>query len=125
MAKSIIEQGLVNCSEYWGTEVPLYFPKIYAGTTDLVGIHDNSESILDFKQSNKLKKREWIDDYLVQLAAYAVAHNEVHGTKIRKGVILMCTADNTYQEFVIEGSEFDHWESKWLERLEQYYTKFL
>jgi hypothetical protein len=125
MAKSIIEQGLVNCSEYWGTEVPLYFPKIYAGTTDLVGIHDNSESILDFKQSNKLKKREWIDDYFVQLAAYAVAHNEVHGTKIRKGVILMCTADNTYQEFVIEGSEFDRWESKWLERLEQYYTKFL
>ena len=125
MAQSIITQGLVKCNEYWGTEVPLYFPKIYAGTTDLVGIHDNSESILDFKQSNKLKKREWIDDYFVQLAAYAVAHNEVHGTKIRKGVILMCTADNIYQEFVIEGSEFDHWESKWLARLEQYYTKFL
>jgi genome maintenance exonuclease 1 len=125
MAQSIIYQGLSKCNEYWGTEVPLYFPKIYAGTTDLVGIHDGDEAILDFKQSNKLKKKEWIDDYFVQLTAYAIAHNEVHGTKIRKGVILMCTADNIYQEFIIEGSEFDHWESKWLARLEQYYTTFI
>ena len=125
MAETIICQGLSKCNEYWGTEVPLYFPKIYAGTTDLVGIHDGSEAIMDHKQSNKLKKKEWIDDYFIQLAAYAIAHNEVHGTKIRKGVIFMCTADNIYQEFIIEGTEFDHWESKWLERLEQYYVKFL
>jgi len=125
MAETIIYQGLSKCNEYWGTEVPLYFPKIYAGTTDLVGVHDGSEAIMDHKQSNKLKKREWIDDYFIQLAAYAIAHNEVHGTKIRKGVIFMCTADNIYQEFIIEGTEFDHWESKWLNRLEQYYTKFL
>ena len=125
MAETIIYQGLSKCNEYWGTEVPLYFPKIYAGTTDLVGIHDGSEAIMDHKQSNKLKKKEWIDDYFIQLAAYAIAHNEVHGTKIRKGVIFMCTADNIYQEFIIEGAEFDHWEAKWLERLEQYYVKFL
>lgn len=125
MAETIIYQGLSKCNEYWGTEVPLYFPKIYAGTTDLVGIHDGDEAIMDHKQSNKLKKKEWIDDYFIQLAAYAIAHNEVHGTKIRKGVIFMCTADNIYQEFIIEGAEFDHWEAKWLERLEQYYVKFL
>ncbi len=123
MAHSIIAQGLVKCNEYWGTEVPLYFPKIYAGTTDLVGVHDGEEAIMDFKQSNKLKKREWIDDYFIQLAAYANAHNEVHGTNIRKGVILMCTADNVYQEFIIEGAEFDSWSDKWWTRLEKYYTQ--
>jgi len=125
MAKQIIEQGLVKCNEYWGTEVPLYFPKIYAGTTDLCGVHDSSDAIMDHKQSNKFKKREWIDDYFVQLAAYANAHNEVHGTKIRKGVIFMCTADVVYQEFIIEGTEFDKYSDMWFKRVEQYYMKFL
>jgi len=121
MAENIIYQGLSKCNEFWGTEVPLYFPKIYAGTTDLVGVHDGAEAIMDHKQTNKPKKKEWIDDYFIQLAAYANAHNEVHGTNIRKGVIFMCSADNIYQEFIIEGSEFDHWSDQWFRRLEQYY----
>ena len=125
MAQSIIYQGLSKCNEFWGTEVPLYFPKVYAGTTDLVGVHDGSPAIMDHKQANKLKKKEWISDYFIQLAAYANAHNEVHGTDIRKGVIFMCTADNIYQEFIIEGSEFDYWSNEWFKRLEQYYTKFI
>jgi genome maintenance exonuclease 1 len=125
MAQSIITQGLAKCSEFWGTEVSLYFPKIYAGTTDLVGVHDGSPAIMDHKQSNKLKKREWIEDYFLQLAAYANAHNEVHGTNIRKGVIFMCTADNIYQEFIVEGSEFDQWSDRWFRRVEEYYMKFV
>lgn len=125
MAMSIIQQGLVKCDEFWGTEVGLYYPKIYAGTTDLIGVHDGSEAIMDHKQSNKLKKREWIDDYFIQLAAYAAAHNEVYGTKIRKGVIFMCTADNVYQEFIIENEEFDQWTDRWFKRVEEYYMKFL
>jgi genome maintenance exonuclease 1 len=125
MAQSIINQGLVKCNEYWGTEVPLYYPKIYAGTTDLVGVHDGDEAIMDHKQTNKPKKREWIEDYFVQLAAYANAHNEVHGTKIRKGVIFMCSADNLYQEFILEGTEFDKYTEIWFGRVEKYYMQFL
>jgi len=125
MAQSIISQGLVKCNEYWGTEVPLYYPKIYAGTTDLVGVHDGSEAIMDHKQTNKPKKREWIEDYFVQLAAYANAHNEVHGTSIRKGIIFMCSADNLYQEFILEGPEFVKYTDIWFKRVEQYYMKFL
>lgn len=125
MAFSIIQQGLVNCSEFWGTEVPLYFPEVYAGTTDLVGVHDGSESIMDHKQTNKPKKREWIDDYFIQLAAYATAHNELHGTKIRKGVIFMCDPNAVYQEFILEGSEFDHFQNEWYKRLELFYTQFV
>jgi genome maintenance exonuclease 1 len=121
MAKTIIEQGLVNCSEAWGTEVQLYFPGLYAGTTDLVGIHNGDEAIMDHKQTNKLKKREWIEDYFIQTTAYALAHNEVHGTKIRKGVIFMCSADNIYQEFIIEGNEFDHYSELWARRVDQFY----
>lgn len=124
MASIIIEKGLVNCNEYWGTEASLFFPQIYAGTTDLVGVHSGDEAIMDFKQSNKLKRKEWIDDYFLQLVAYSNAHNEVYGTKIRKGVIFMCTKDFQYQEFVIEGNEFDSWSNSWFKRLEEYYVKF-
>jgi len=123
MAKIVIKEGLKNCQEYWGVEVPLYFPKVYAGTTDCVGIHNNKPSIMDFKQTNKPKKKEWIQDYFLQLAAYAEAHNEVHGTKINRGVILMCSAEYKYQEFLVEGKEFDHWRDQWWKRVEQYYQQ--
>ena len=134
MATQIIEQGLTKCDEFWGTEVSLYFPEVYAGTTDLCGIHEGDEAIMDHKQSNKVKKREWIDDYFVQTCAYALAHNEIYGTKIRKGVIFMCVKPELvggvwskpeYLEFIIEGNEFDKYTDMWYKRLEQYYTKFL
>ena len=124
MAEIVVEKGLVNCNEYWGTEVPLYFPKVYAGTTDLCGVHSGAEAIMDHKQTNKPKKREWIDDYFVQLTAYATAHNELFGTNIRKGVIFMCSANFEYQEFIIEGSEFDKYQNIWWGKLDQYYSKF-
>jgi genome maintenance exonuclease 1 len=125
MAKTIIDNGLSKCNEFWATEASLYFPEMYAGTTDLVGVHDNSEAIIDFKQTNKLKKREWIEDYFIQTVAYGTAHNEMFNTNIRKGVILMCSKDNQYQEFIIEGKEFDHYVNEWFKRLEQYYSKFV
>jgi hypothetical protein len=132
MAQTVIDDGLKNVQEFWGVEIPLYFPKLYAGTSDGAGMHMNEESILDYKQTNRPKRREWIEDYFLQLAAYALAHNEVHGTRIRKGVVLMCvkppvdaqgrpTARPEYQEFVLESSEFDHWANAWWRRLEQYY----
>lgn len=135
MAETVITKGLCNVQEFWGVEIPLYFPGIYAGTTDGAGIHQGQESILDYKQSNRAKREEWIDDYKLQLAAYAEAHNEVHGTKIRKGVILMCIKPDVdehnnilskpqYQEFVVEGADFEHWRSQWWHRVEEFYTRF-
>ena len=125
MAKSIIDNGLINCSEFFGTEVSLYYPKVYAGTTDLVGVHNKVEAIMDHKQTNKPKKREYIEDYFLQLVAYALAHNELFGTNIRKGVIFMCSQNNEYQEFILEDNEFDTYIDKWYKRIEEYYTQFL
>lgn len=125
MATSIINQGLVKCNEFWGTEVGLFFPEVYAGTTDLVGVHESADSILDFKQSNREKREEWISDYFLQVVFYGTAHNEMFGTKIRKGVILMCTKDNIYQEFIIDGKKWDDYTEKMWRRLEQYYLQFV
>ena len=123
MARIVIEKGFPKISEVWGSEVPLYFPELYAGTTDCCGVHDGDEAILDFKQTNKPKKLEWIDDYFLQLTAYALAHNEVHGTNIRKGVILMCSKDYQYQEFILEPKDFDYWTGRWCDRVSEYYKQ--
>ena len=122
MANVIIFEGLgKNVTEFWGVEVPVYYSGLYAGTTDCVGVWRGKPAILDFKQTNKPKKKEWIDDYFMQLAAYALAHNNTHGTDIKSGVILMCSANNEYQEFIIEEDEFEHWTNEWLKRVELYY----
>ena len=123
MARIVIDKGLSKVNEVWGCEVPLFFPELYAGTTDCVGVHEGDEAILDFKQTNKPKKIEWIDDYFLQLTAYALAHNEVHGTNIRKGVILMCSKDYQYQEFVLEPKDFDMWTERWCDRVSEYYKQ--
>ena len=123
MAIRVIEQGLCNVSEYYGLEATLYYPGLYAGATDLIAVHKGQDAIVDFKQTNKPKKREWIEDYCLQLAAYAMAHNYVYKTSITKGVVMMCSKDNYYQEFVIEGEEFKKYKHQWLERVDQYYKQ--
>ena len=122
MANVIICEGLAkNITEFWGVEVPVYYSGLYAGTTDCIGVWKSQPAILDFKQTNRPKKKEWIDDYFIQLAAYAMAHNNTFGTEIKSGVILMCSADNVYQEFEISEQEFERWSDQWLRRLELYY----
>ena len=122
MAQTIINKGLCDLSEIWGSEVVLYYPGLYAGATDLVGVFDYEDSIVDFKQSNKPKRKEWIEDYFMQLGAYAMAHNCVYDTHITQGVILMCTPDNYFQKFQIKGKEFIKYQHKFLERLDKYYN---
>jgi hypothetical protein len=77
--------------------------------------------IIDFKQSNKPKKEEWIEDYYYQLVAYATAHNEVYKTNIDQGVILMCTPDCFFQRFILNGKRFREYQQLWLERVNRYY----
>lgn len=128
MAAEVILEGLGNVDEFWGCEVPVYYSGLYAGTTDCIGVWKGRPAILDFKQTNKPKKKEWIDSYLLQLAAYANAHNETHGTNIDSGVILMCvkpvdeTSKPQYQEFLLEPSDFSYWSDQWMRRVEMYYS---
>ena len=125
MANTVIDQGLKDLEEIWGSEVTLYYPGLYAGATDLCGVYMGRESIVDFKQSNKPKRAEWIEDYKLQMAAYATAHNYVYGTDIDQGVILMCTPDCFFQRFIVNGSEFREYKWKWLEKVDQYYKSKL
>ena len=121
MAQTIIDKGLGDLNEIWGSEVTLYYPDLYAGQTDLCGIYMGRDSIVDFKQTNKPKKDEWIEDYKLQLAAYATAHDCIYDTKIEQGVILMCTPDLFFQRFIINGNQFREYKWKWLDKIDHYY----
>lgn len=138
MAENLINKGMPKVNEIWGTEVPLYMPRMYAGTSDMTGVHDGAQAIFDHKQSNKPKTDDRVEDYKLQVVAYAAAHNELYQTTIRKGVIFISIKpitdqdglliedkptwkDEDFQEIIVEGEQFDYWLNKWWDRLEQYY----
>jgi len=123
MAQTVIDKGLGDLQEIWGSEVTLWYPGLYAGATDVVGVYDYEDSIIDFKQSNKPKRKEWIDDYFMQSAAYAMAHNQVYDTAITQCVILICTPDNYFQKFQDKGKEFIEYKYKSLEKVDLYYKR--
>jgi len=123
MAQEIIDKGFTELEEIWGSEVTLFYPELYAGSTDLCGIYSGRESIVDFKQTNKPKRREWIEDYFLQLAGYAMAHDQVYGTCVDQGVILMCSKDGMFQKFTSNGKEFTDFKHKFLERVGKFYKK--
>ena len=124
MADQIIENGLRNkLSEIWGCEATLYYPSKFSGTADCIGVYENKETIIDFKQSNKPKKDEWIDDYYLQCAAYSLAHNKVYGSNITQAAILLCTKDNIFQRFIVEGERLINYQNQFMEKVEQFYSQ--
>ena len=122
MANEIIEKGIKDkLSGIRGTEATLYYPGKYAGTCDACGVYEGQETIIDFKQSNKPKKEEWIEDYYLQLGAYSLAHNVVYNSRITQGIVLLCTVDNLFQDFRIQGSKLEEYQNKFLKKVEQFY----
>ena len=124
MADQIIENGLRNkLNEIWGCEATLYYPGKYAGSADCVGIYENKQTIIDFKNSTKPKKDEWIDDYYLQCAAYSLAHNKVYGSNITQAAILLCTKDNIFQRFIIDGERLINYQNQFMGKVEKFYSQ--
>jgi genome maintenance exonuclease 1 len=132
MANQIILNGLSKVSEVWAMEQSLYFPELYSGTTDLVGVYDGEPAVMDHKQTNRPKKLEWVEDYFLQLMAYILAHNEVYGTSIKRGVVFMCSRGDDplqvggeiYQQFDLLPQDYNKYEDLWLSKVEDYYLNY-
>ena len=120
MAKKIVKEAFKDITEVWGSEVHLYNPGKYAGTADMIAMYKGRPAIIDFKQTNRPKKREWIQDYLMQLAAYAQAHNALFNTEIDQGVVLMCSRDLTFQRFELTGEKFTRAADAFMKKLDLY-----
>ena len=121
MAQKIIDIGLAPVDEWYGSEVTLYYPGLYAGSTDLVCRHNGMDTIIDFKQANRPKNKDWIEDYYLQIAAYCMAHDYVYGSEIQQGIIMVCTPDLYFQEFKFKDHELRQWKHKFLKRLDMYH----
>jgi hypothetical protein len=122
MADVIIDNGLKHVNEVWAMEQSLYFPGLYSGTTDLVAVFKDNPSVCDYKQTNKPKKEEWVEDYKIQLVAYILAHNEVYKTDICEGHVFMCSRDFQYQQFDLWPTDFNKYQDMWLNKVEEYYN---
>jgi len=122
MADQIILNGLSKVNEVWAMEQSLYFPGLYSGTTDLVGVYNGEPAVMDHKQTNKPKKEEWVEDYKIQLVAYILAHNEVYKTDIKRGVVFMCSRACEYQQFDLLPQDFNKYQDMWLNKVEEYYA---
>ena len=57
MAQKVIDVGLTPVEEWYGSEVTLYYPGLYAGSTDLVCLHNSLETVVDFKQANRRRRK--------------------------------------------------------------------
>lgn len=123
MTNEMVTNGLNKIDELYGVEVGLIAQGLYAGTSDAIGMYEGEEAIIDFKTAKKIKKREWIEDYFLQGCAYALAHNEMFESKIKKVVILMVDRESNFAEFIIKDDEFEHYCNKWANRLADYYSK--
>ena len=123
MAQKIIDVGLAPITNYYGSEVTLHYPGLYAGSTDLVCDYSGKETIVDFKQANRAKREEWIEDYYLQIAAYAMAHDCMHKSNIEQGIIMICTPDLYFQEFKFDGDKMREYRHKFLIRLSQFYGR--
>lgn len=125
MADTIIAEGLIDVDEAWGVEAHLHYENLWAGTTDLVGMFQGRPAIMDFKTTIKPKKREWVEDYKLQLAAYAMSHNLIHGTNITTTVVFMVSRDCQFQRFVWSGPDFEEATVQWSQRVSDYYEKYV
>jgi genome maintenance exonuclease 1 len=120
ISKPIITNLHVHMDELWGVECTLFYPGLYAGTSDCVAVYKGEPAILDFKTSKKIKKREWIENYFLQCTAYALAHNKMFDTDIKNCYILMVDRDGNFKEFDLS-TDFELYSNKWSETVDKYY----
>jgi hypothetical protein len=132
MANVIIENAFKHIDQVWAMEQSLYYAGLFSGTTDLICIYKGNLCIADYKQTNRPKKEEWVEDYYLQLVAYIMAHNNTYNTDIREGHVFMVSRGDhplipggeVYQQFDLTPNNYDMYQDKWLDRVEQYYNKF-
>lgn len=98
-----LRMELKKIDEVCGQEVCLYSKEVeLAGRCDCIGTYKGLPVIIDFKTASRVKSHLDIGNYKVQLAFYGMAHNEMFGTNIQDGVILMVSGTGFPQKFMVK-----------------------
>jgi genome maintenance exonuclease 1 len=118
---SNLKPSLSRIGRIFAQESPLYSKHLgVAGRVDCVGEYDGVPSIIDFKTSKKIKKKEWISSYFMQAAAYAIMWEERTGMPITNLVIIMDVDNESPCVFV---EHRDNWTEKLFETIELYHKE--
>ena len=115
-----IEPILERVDNIQGVELALYSDHFgIAGRTDCIAEFDGTLSVIDYKTSNKIKKKEWCESYFAQCSFYANAYRERTGIKVPQVVIIIAVENEQPQLFVEKVEDWEHiiWKAKELYEL--------
>jgi len=125
MSDIIINEGIIpNVTAVHGMEMSLYYPGLYAGTTDLLVTYQGLLSICDHKTCKNMRSEDMIDDYYNQLAAYIIAFEEMYKINIDMAVIFMVSRNLKFNEFKLNKSDIEKYKVSWLNKVELFYENF-
>jgi len=90
-----------NVTDIHALETPLYSEHLgVAGTVDCIAKWNGKLSVIDFKTANKAKREDWIHDYFMQCACYAVMFEERTGIPVSQLVVLIAVDSDAPQVFI-------------------------
>lgn len=103
-------------------ETPLFSDHLkVAGTVDCIAEYEGKLSVIDFKSSKRVKKREHIHNYFMQCAAYAVMFEERTGIPVGRIVILMGVDD---EDPIVFKEKRDDWIGSFIDLRNQYHQQY-
>jgi len=106
-----------NVDEVWGQELALYSDHLnMAGRVDLVGVWNGVPSIIDYKTSKRLKKKEYITGYFLQCTAYAIMIEERTGIPVPQ-IVIVIAGDEGEQVFI---EKRDNWTKQLRDAINEY-----
>ena len=121
MGNIVLEKGLKNSlEEVYGLEAYIYYSIYYRGVIDLVGRYEGADAIVDFKTKKQMPKKEWMEDWFMQVVSYGMAHNFRCGTNIKKGVVLLITRELEFKRIIIEGDEWNKYYKMFCRKLRDF-----
>ena len=115
-----IEPFLERIDNVHGVELGLYSDHFgVAGRTDLIAEFDGTLSVIDYKTSNRTKKKEWCESYFAQGSFYAIAYEELTQIPVSQVVIVIAVDNDQPQLFVEKRNDWADkiWEAKKLYEL--------
>jgi hypothetical protein len=84
-------------------EKPLVSNKLkVAGRVDLIAEYEDDIAVIDFKTSDKTKRKDWIENYFLQASLYSYMFWEMTGIPVKKIVIAICVESETKPQIFIE-----------------------
>ena len=121
LSEVIINNIFPKIDSFISTEATVHNNHEYAGTLDLLALVGGKLTIIDYKSSYRPKSSLQIDEHFQQLAAYALAHDNMHNTKIEQAMIFVVYKESyKYEILTSDLLLLNKYKLMWNETLDYY-----